>query len=227
MLRVVVIAGIVLLLLVLPCFHAFGGDAKNEEIPKLVINEVFYSSENRALWWVEIYNPEARSWNIAGFEIWFSSINGPQVIETGDIKAHEYIVLCTSKENFTEYWGNVSARIFEINFGDRNDGITISTIIQENKSEKVIDMVNFEKEGKLPPLEEGHSWARYRGEYDVDNFTRNFYDEPEPTPGYENHRAKNPGWQDNMSYIVIGITLAGIIAVTAVTAYLWKKKGMR
>ena len=196
MLRGIIIVGIVLLLLVLPCSHAFGGDAKNDEIPKLVINEVFYSSENRALWWVEIYNPEGRSWNIAGFEIWFSSIYGPQLIETGEIKAHEYIVLCTSKENFTAQWGDVSARIFEITFGDRNDGVTISTIIQENKSEKVIDMVNFEKEGKLPPLEEGHSWARYRGEYGM----------------------------DNMSYLLIGITLAGIIAMTAVTAYLWKKR---
>ena len=213
-----------LFLLILPCVLAVGGeDAKNEEIPKLVINEVFYSSENRALWWVEIYNPEAKSWNIAGFEIWFSSIYGPQVIETGEIKAHEYIVLCTSKENFTEYWGNVSARIFEINFGDRNDGITISTITSEGGNEKVIDFV-YEEEGKLPSLAEGHSWARYRGEYGVDNLTRNFYDEPEPTPGYENHRVKNAGWRDNMSYLLIGITLAGITAVTAVTAYLWKKR---
>jgi len=115
----------------------------------------------------------------------------------------------------------VSARIFEITFGDRNDGITISTIIQENKSEKVIDMVNFEKEGKLPPLEEGHSWARYRGEYDVDNFTQNFYDEPEPTPGYENHRAKNGERENIVSYLLIGIAVVGINATT----YLWKKVG--
>ena len=202
-----------LLLLILPCVLAVGGgDSKNEEIPRLVINEVFYSSENRALWWVEIYNPSDREYDIKGFDIWFPSIYGPQLVKTGKIKAHEFIILCHSKENFTAQWGDVSARIFEITFGDRNDGITISTIIQENKSEKVIDMVNFESEGKFPPLEEGHSWARYRGEYDVDNFTRNFYDEPEPTPGYENHRVKNAGWRDNMSYLLIGITVAGIIA---------------
>jgi len=31
-----------------------------------------------------------------------------------------------------------------------------------------------------------HSWARYKGGYDTDNFTNDFYDEPNPTPGYEN-----------------------------------------
>jgi len=212
-----------MLLLILPCILPVSGeDSKNEEIPRLVINEVFYSLGNRALWWVEIYNPEARSWNITGFEIWFSSIYGPQVIETGEIKAHEYIILCTSKENFTAHWGNISARIFEITFGDRNDGITISTLIQENKSEKVMDMVNFESEGKLPPLEEGHSWARYRGEYSVDNFTASFYDEPEPTPGYENHRVKEN--LNALPYLFAGLAMAGIVVAGSVIYYLRRRK---
>ncbi len=69
---------------------------------------------------------------------------------------------------------------------------------------------------KLPKIAEGHSWARYRGGYDTDNFTNDFYDEPNPTPGYENHRSKGNGggveiyWLEGVAGIVATSILTGV-----------------
>jgi hypothetical protein len=37
-----------------------------------------------------------------------------------------------------------------------------------------------------PTYRLNHSLARYKGGYDTDNFTNDFYDESDPTPGWEN-----------------------------------------
>jgi len=71
----------------------------------------------------------------------------------------------------------------------------------------------------LPP---GHSWARYRGEYGVDNFTANFYDEPEPTPRYENHRAKEKHSVGRDLHLIVGISVAGVVIVAV--SGLWRMK---
>ena len=183
----------------------------------LVINEVFYGNEDANKWWIEIYNPSDSVYHTEGIDIWFSSIYGPQEVKTGDIKAHEFIILCASKENFTGVWKN-NARIFQIQFGQRYDAIRISTLLTENEVERTLDKVP--ESGKFSNIEKGHSWARYRGAYDIDNFTANFYDEPNPTPGYENHRSKENN--ENLIYWIFGAGMVAIVAVLSV--YAWRQK---
>lgn len=72
-------------------------------------------------------------------------------------------------------------------------------------------------------MAEGRTWARYKGSYDTDNFTNDFYDEPEPTPGYENRRVKEG--QGKEFYLFAGIiATVGIAATTAYIYYIKKKK---
>ncbi len=55
----------------------------------------------------------------------------------------------------------------------------------------------------------------------MDNFTNDFYDEPNPTPGYENHRSRESTDRNLWPY-VLGI--GGIIIVAVASVYHFRKK---
>ena len=73
----------------------------------------------------------------------------------------------------------------------------------------------------LPKIVWRHSYARYKGGYDTDNFTNDFYDEPNLTPGYENHRSREES-NENLIYRFSEIVSAPIVAT--VSAFLKRKK---
>ncbi len=215
-----------LFLLVLPTIPIWSSDifqVDAKEVTKadhLVINEVFYGDDDANKWWIELYNPSDSVYHAEGIDIWFSSIYGPQEVKTGDIKAYEFIILCASRENFTSIW-KTDARIFQIQFGQRYDAIRISTLLTENKVERTLDKVP--ESGKFSNIEKGHSWARYRGAYSMDNFTNDFYDEPSPTPGYENHRAKYN--KENPADVwIYGMGTATVLVIAIAVIYRFKKR---
>ena len=63
-----------------------------------------------------------------------------------------------------------------------NNGLLEASYYSPRQRERW-DIFGEKHPGKVSSLKDGHSWARYQGEYSVDNFTTNFYDEPEPLPG--------------------------------------------
>ena len=214
--------------------YGVGWKIERKERLHVVINEFYpWKKGDPRPGWVELYNPTDEIINVTYWGFWYSGFFGPLnpwMFGFYCIYPHEYVLL-GNKTLIRRYWDVPdNVRIVEMPpIAEPPEGYSITFC----SSLRIEAVTSLEEPGKTvdevpsqrPLISEGHSWARYRGEYGVDNLTRNFYDEPEPTPGYENHRVKNAGWQDNMPYLLIEITLAGIIAVTAVTAYLWKKIG--
>ena len=175
----------------------------NKSADYLVINEVYYCWKNQTsgelwtygTWWIEIYNPTNRLFNLTALT--YLNLDCVTVLprenRTVEFKPHEFILFCGSVENLTAVWDIPNGtKIIELSFYGHNVSMTITS--DDEKSEegsgKCHDYIGTGGEYyPLPPL--NHSWARYKGGYDTDNFTNDFYDEPNPTPGYGNNRAKD------------------------------------
>ncbi len=188
-----------------------------DNIPNhIVINEIYYSNEDKSLWWFEIYNPTYQIINTTNWTIWFSSINGPIYFpkQLKKLLPQECVIMCASKESFLNKWHIPSTiKVFEIPFGERWDGISINS-----------DSVP-EKGLRIPPLKEGYSWARYKKGYDTDNFNRDFYEEPFPTPGYKN-RIEKQEHIHQIPWLSLGISIIVIaICLFLITIYLSRKRG--
>ncbi len=167
-----------------------------EHIPTshIVINEICYNELYHDASWIELYNPTSTPINITNWFIWFYYLNGPiqfSHLSNGRpvvLGPDEYLILCGKKSNFTRWWAvPEGTQIIENGIGPYNDSFHL-----DNETWVLIDSVYWKEDGQLPSLSPNHSWARYRGGYDTDNFTNDFYDEPHPTPGYENNLGKNP-----------------------------------
>ncbi|MCG2825012.1 MAG: lamin tail domain-containing protein, partial [Thermoplasmatales archaeon] len=149
------------------------------ETNHIVINEICYNTSDPKAVWFELYNPTNSSVNITGWKIQFSS--NTFTIPSWTIESGEYIIVCWDEDNFTSYW-NVSNETKIIELGDWS---LMSDLISIKNATTTIDMIN----DSLPLLPLNHSWSRYNG-YDTGNFTDDFYDEINPTPGYENTKSK-------------------------------------
>jgi len=195
----------------------------------IVINEVCENTSSGAQW-IELYNPtdhefiiNPRPLSSNSTDYWiirFNEESAPHILlPEFTISPDEYVVLAPYN-NTREYWQipeNVKV-IENLNFhhmwGTRWHSVRIG-----NKSSYDIFGESIGK-SVVPQISFNHSWARYRGGYDTDNFTNDFYDEPHPTPGYENHRAKDdsslssPGWPESSLMLAMSVTVlvsAGIL----------------
>ena len=180
---------LIVLILILSLFSSTSGkSALDSDIgDHVVINEIF-DADNETRQWLELYNPTECIVNVSGWVFWFSSLHGPVNMPIKSIYPKEYIIFCANKETFMRLWSlPKGVRCFEIMYGFVGDEIWLSRTMDIKKT---IDRVPS-RVGISSMLDEGHSWARYRGGYDTDDFTNDFYDEPNPTPGYENNMVKD------------------------------------
>lgn len=185
------IAIIISLFLVLLPVSSSAENIKTSQTSHVVINEVCWNVTNPMAWWFELYNPTTEPINVTGWRIWFLSVDGPIDLPPLILPPNGYAVVCRNIDNFSEYWAVPDyVEIVETHYGGWgcvNDSFAI-----ENNSERV-DTVGQDNGCwiLLPTIHLNHSWARYKGGYDTDNFTNDFYDEPYPTSGYENTRSKH------------------------------------
>ncbi len=184
---------------------------KNADVPTSaphpVINEICYNTTDPLAAWIEIRFPAELYYLWANSslqgsgdlsiyypsETYYMPITDVNCILNLEIRPPQeylsdpphdsYIILCVNKENFTRYYSvPQDVPIYEFYY------VTDSFISIENDS-GTVDYVEM-PDKNMGPL--NHSWARYRGGCDTDNFTNDFYDDPYPTPGYENNLGKNP-----------------------------------
>ena len=230
-----VTTAVILLILPLPLFF-YGMENENSSNLRsmnyaekhVVINEVCYNPDSAGGSWFEIYNPTDISFNTSGWLVWFRSIYGPIPMPTLVIHPHEYVIVCWNgtKNSMIKYWNiNPKVKIIGLSgWGSQWDIIYITNGVfgpyYDGVGEPLRPHVH-----KLPAISLDHSWARYKGGYDTDNFTNDFYDEPNPTPGYENHRAKQGGENnENVIYWIIAIGVVAIVAAVSICAWRWKGK---
>jgi hypothetical protein len=212
---------VIFLLTILP----FPTTEKSMKTDHIVINEICY---NVTWWasWIELYNPTNESINLSGYLLWFYSVNGPTHLPNIVINQGEYIVLCRNETKCREYWSMPDeVRVFEIRtFGlvwDKGwDSFSLSDG-QVDSVEGVHDSCH------IPQNAKNHSWARYKGGHDTDNFTNDFYDEKSPTPGYENRVGKQESTSQQeipwnwikMIAIASGVTICLSIAAICLSIY--------
>ena len=153
-------------------------------VDHLVINEVALNTLDPMARWFELYNPTDEPISLNNWSYSFAFIYAymwclfPLNLT---VPPHGYVVITPSIKNFTAYWG---VRIDNVYVADV--AYNPETYIYIVGNHTVVDSM-----GETPPYYAlNHAWARYRGGYDTDNFTNDFYDEPGPTPGRENRRAK-------------------------------------
>lgn len=208
---------IALMLLVLALPSALS--VKNVNTDHLVINEICWPDYRMA--WFELYNPTNRSIDVTNWLIWFYSVDGPIQMPPVLIHPNEYIVVCGNKDNFIKDWGPPeNVKIVELDgWGYKNDSITISN---ENGQMDIVGVDNHP--GFLPSAGLNHSWARYKGGFDTDNFTNDFYDEPYPTPGRENPREKTEVHEGTTAIYLLSIAIAVIVLLSYIG---WRRRTSR
>ena len=224
--RMCIIAIVICLLLFLLALDlsAIGKGSEAHEgknVDHLVINEVCYMTYPKACWF-EVYNPTSLSFNTDwdNMTVSFYSVAGLlHTRQNVEIPPHGYIVICWNKTEFFKHWRVPEGTpVVELNgWGLAWDSICIEFSI--SNSSRIIDRLGEPNFVRIPPVAEGHTWARYKGGYDTDNFTNDFYDEPEPTPGYENHRMKEKEGQGKELYLFAGLIATVGIVVTATYIY--------
>ncbi len=221
----------VLIVSILVAVVVYGVAWKIEKRKELhvVINEFYpWKEGDPRPGWIELYNPTDEKINITYWKFWYPGIYcplSPWMYGLHYIYPHEYLLLGGNETLIRKYW-NVpdDVRIVEMppiaepTSPSFCTSLRIEAVSSLGEVGETVDEVPRER----PLLSPGHSWARYRGEYGVDNFTANFYDESEPTPGYENHRVKEN--LDALLYLFVGLAVAGIVAVGAAVVYRFKIK---
>jgi len=177
-------------------------EVMNNTADYLVINEVYYGDNNNtdSGWWIEIYNPTNRLFNLTALT--YLDIDCLSILPPDDptvlFHPHEYVLFCGSAEKLNASWDIPSGtKIIELDYFGRDIVMIITSddATNEPASGNYHDVMGDgwgEESYHYPLPPSHHSWARYRGGYDTDNFTDDFYDEPNPTPGYENNLGKNP-----------------------------------
>ena len=189
-----------------------------KEVVHVVINE-FYEGTDKPRW-VEIYNPTDEKINITYWRFYVDWAYGPFIpgnLGWHYIYPHEYVLIGNNRSTLEKYW-KIPEGVRCIPFpaviapvGNRS-GMYIEAANNLTEPGKLVDDVPVHE-----ILPNGHSWARYVGDYHVGkNFTSHFYDESNPTPGYENHRSKENN--ENLIYWIFGTGIVPIVAVLSVYA---------
>ncbi len=227
-----IVMGITLTLLLSIVFGFILWQTENKkESLHVVINE-FYEGRDKP-GWVELYNPTDEKINVTYWRFYVLGIYGPFIPMNYGwhyIYPHEYVLIGNNRSTLEKYW-NIPKGVRCIYFpaviapvGGNRSGMVIEAANNLTGPGKLVDKVLVHE-----ILPNGHSWARYVGDYHVvkseENFTNDFYNEPNPTPGYENHRSKEGGENNgNEIYWILGIGI-GVGAIVAVAGiYAWKRK---
>ncbi len=160
---------------------------KSEEL-KILLNEIYNADDSG---WIELYNPNSIQIDVSGWILKFYKLECFIMIpEKTVIMPDGYLIVCENYEKFNDTWAVPDeVPIVESHCFDPTER-TILRLYRPVDGDYFYEMVDEINYTDAPPLPQGHSWARYRGGYDTDNFANDFYDEPYPTPGYDNHRAK-------------------------------------
>ena len=205
----------------------------SDVIGGLLINEFCFNTTDPYAIWVEIYNPSNYSTNLTHYEIWDNMVNMPypggatdlilneSIMNTTILGPSKYAIMCYDKETFLFYWD-----------------VPEDVIVFENwriyywaPLSRIFLILPFsdtiEGYSQLPL---NHSWARYNDAheihsfYDDYNFTDYFYGETNPTPGYENNKARKiPNQDDGSLFIIVGITGVVIAVVVLSGIAVWRK----
>jgi hypothetical protein len=154
-----------------------------------VINEIYWDEYSTP--WIEIYNPTDKAFSLTSLtylDIYWDSILPVDVIS---LAPREYILFCKDMINFTTEWSIPDGtKIFELDYWGHPAFIYITSTDSDGKSFTDSLVANY----SYYPLA-NHSWSRYRYGFDTDNFDEDFYNEPLPTPGYENRREKGVNYK--------------------------------
>lgn len=201
---------IISLFLSYPIFH-LDASQKTVNTGHIVINEVAFNTTDLNARWFEIYNPTMEAVNLSGWEYYHASIYTPLHFPAITIYQREYIVFTTSINNFTSYWGVDDIRVYDWGVPQFPDRRSIWICDKNGTVDAMIDDP-YEPD---PTYYLNHSWARYKGGYDTDNFTNDFYDEATPTPGWGNMKSKFPNQVPTVSVTSpSGVqTVSGIITI--------------
>lgn len=208
-----ILAGTILIIASL--LYASTNDVNNSN-NHLLITEVALATLDPKARWFELYNPTDESINLNNWSYRAGGCYAVFRFPNITVKPREYVVITPSIENFTNYWGvnNIDNIYQSMVPYQRYTYIWIIKGIYGVDESDIVDSM-----GEPPPRYIlNHSWARYRGGYDTDNFTNDFYDEPNPTPGYENHRAK--GESDVLYGYVLLIAVVAVFVVISIVIFM-------
>ncbi|MCK4717148.1 MAG: hypothetical protein KAT70_00655, partial [Thermoplasmata archaeon] len=149
-------------------------NADEPEEGHLLINEVALATLDANARWFEVYNPTNDTISLHNWTYYFSGcyavFNFPNIA----IEPLLYATITPSIENFTNYW-EVSD-LDEVYQGMVPYESPTYMWIVDGDGEIVDDM------GEPSTYVLNESWARYRDALDTNNFTNDFYIEPNPTP---------------------------------------------
>jgi predicted transcriptional regulator len=155
----------------------------------ILINELYLNTYNH-LQWVELYNPTSISIDINGWIIdFYMPIYVTKINQEAIIGPNQFIIICNDQTTLTAFWNLSDTIIIEYDFfGFMIGGEEVS--ISNNLG--IVDYVDYSGPPSGAPLvPANHSIARYKGGYDTDNSSQDFYNESSPTPGSENTRLKS------------------------------------
>ena len=155
---------------------------------KILINELYINTIDK-FQWVELYNPTSSSVDINGWIInYWTVFTITKISQQAVIGSNQFILICNNLTKLTAMWDVPEAiQIISVNlaFYAVNE-----TSISDNSG--IIDYLNYGgPPSGAPKVPVNHSVARYKGGYDTDNSSHDFYNESTPTPGQENTESKN------------------------------------
>ena len=125
----------------------------------IIINEINYHSnnDNNSGDWIELYNPNADSVNIAGWYVEDESGQFFSIPKGTILPANDYVVLVESEALFTSIYPNITNYIGE--FGEGSRGFSLSgggeLITLYNANQLPIDAVNYDDKAPWPTSADG------------------------------------------------------------------------
>jgi hypothetical protein len=225
----------------LSCSGAIPTEKEVHIADHLVINEICVNT-SIGVKWIEIYNPTNKTYyDVWSLEIW-GDLNGavfPFTVEK--ILPHEFLVVTTDANKTRERW-NIPPFVkvvetflpgenyIELNWdNDTCARIYLDGVCEPERHPDEPGFISFENAVD-------RSWARVIDGYDTDNFTNDFYDEAEPTPGYSNSHIKppeklsndnTPGFWDWLDSPLTSYLILVIVVVSICVYVLHGRKGVR
>jgi len=162
---------------------------------KILVNEV-YVSDDEDKYWLELYNPNDYAVSLSLYSFNNGRISEPPKGPNIKLKEYSYVIFCKDKKAFMEsFIVPKDVEVFEYDsvFGENfyQYGIGLNDASDSDFVDVGFDRHDAPQDWQLhrPPLK--YSLSRYRDGYDTDIRDKDFYSDPNPTPGWENSRGKS------------------------------------
>jgi hypothetical protein len=176
-------------------------------ISNVIINEMYYAAGdyNDPMQWVELFNKNKETVNLAGLELQFGLIDGSNIFpENISIPGLGYLVVTHDLEAFNEEFDVPSDVIVldDDTMGNNLGASAIDTLFLLGENLEVIDHVDYGGgEGRAPAVEPPYSISRYKGGNNSGDSEEDWYAEEQPTPGTENNKEKSKNREFNQLFI--------------------------